>query len=157
MYIPSKIKHRGFEVVDEKHRKYSGGVKLPKRGTSFSAGYDFKLMEDVIIQARTGIITFTDIKAYMNQDEVLKIYIRSSIAFKKNIILTNNVGVIDADYYGNPDNDGNIGMLLYNTGDCEVILAKGEKIAQGIFQNYLIIDNDNTMKKRNGGYGSTGK
>jgi dUTP pyrophosphatase len=72
-------------------------------------------------------------------------------------LLANGTGIIDSDYYQNPDNDGNIAFCLYNTNDKPVLIEKGERIAQGIFINYLQADNGNTEIERIGGIGSTGK
>lgn len=150
------IKKRGFEVVDIKFRKYPiNEIILPKRSTRKSAGYDFFSNEDVIIDAREEHKFYTNIKAYMLTGEVLKIYIRSSIAIKKNLQLKNQVGIIDQDYYNNPDNDGDIIICLRNTTTVPVEIKKGEKIAQGIFEQYLLADNDVTIALRLGGIGST--
>ena len=95
----------------------------------------------------------------MQQDEFLGVHIRSSMAVKKNLMLVNNVGIIDADYYNNADNEGHIMLALLNMSKNAVILQKNERIAQGIFYKYLTADDDNTAAKavRSGGFGSTGK
>lgn len=151
------MKTRGFEVVKDEMRKTKGAVMLPKRSTSESAGYDFYLPYDIVISPHgcTGIIP-TDIKAYMQEGEVLMLYVRSSVGIKKGLVLANGTGVIDMDYYSNPDNDGNIGVALRNETDVPVILKRGERIMQGIFVKYLVADNGNTDNVRDGGFGSTG-
>lgn len=151
------MKTRGFEVVKDEMRKTKGAVMLPKRSTSESAGYDFYLPYDIVISPHgcTGIIP-TDIKAYMQEGEVLMLYIRSSVGIKKGLVLANGTGVVDMDYYSNPDNDGNIGVALRNETDVPVILKRGERIMQGIFVKYLVADNGNTDNVRDGGFGSTG-
>lgn len=124
------MKTRGFEVVDDKHRKHLNvDIQIPKRGTKNSAGYDICTPVKIIIPAG-GISEAiqTDIKAYMLEDEVLEIYPRSSLGFKKGLMLINTVGIIDSDYYSNKDNDGNIGFKLKNLTDKEVIIEAGEKI-----------------------------
>jgi dUTP pyrophosphatase len=95
----------------------------------------------------------------MQEDEFLGVHIRSSMAIKKGIRLVNNVGIIDADYYNNPDNEGHIMLALVNTGLEPIVLKKGERVAQGIFYKYLTTDDDKDTKKedRSGGFGSTGK
>ena len=100
----------------------------------------------------------TGVKAYMQEDEFLGVHIRSGMAVKKSIRLVNNVGIIDADYYNNPDNEGHIILALVNTGLQPLVLKKGERIAQGIFYKYLTTDDDNAAEKeeRSGGFGSTG-
>ena len=94
----------------------------------------------------------------MQPDEVLLIYIRSSAALKKHLMLMNSVGVIDADYYGNAENEGHIYIPLYNYGKEPVRIAAGERIAQGIFTHYLTVDGDTAGSGavRAGGFGSTG-
>ena len=94
----------------------------------------------------------------MQPDEVLLIYIRSSTALKKRLMLMNSVGVIDADYYGNAENEGHIYIPLYNYGKESVHIAAGERIAQGIFTHYLTVDGDAAGRGtvRAGGFGSTG-
>lgn len=151
------MKTRGFEVVKDEMRKTKGAVMLPKRSTSESAGYDFYLPYDIVISPHgcTGIIP-TDIKAYMQEGEVLMLYVRSSVGIKKGLVLANGTGVVDMDYYSNPDNDGNIGVALRNETDVPVILKRGERIMQGIFVKYLVADNGNTDNVRDGGFGSTG-
>lgn len=83
------------------------------------------------------------------------IYIRSSVGIKKGLVLSNGTGVIDADYYSNPDNDGNIGISLLNTMNEDIVIEAGEKIAQGIFVGYLVADDDQATAERVGGFGST--
>jgi dUTP pyrophosphatase len=135
------------------------GINLPIRKTKYSAGYDIEAAEDTIIPAyKSGIkptLVKTGVKALMQDDEVLLLYNRSSNPKKKNLILANGVGVIDKDYYGNPDNDGEIMFAFYNIGDEDITIKKGEAIGQGIFQKYLITDNDNSTGERIGGFGST--
>ncbi len=131
---------------------------LPKRSTKFSAGYDISLVEELVIlpgEIKTGV---TGIKAFMQEDEVLKIYARSSLSRRHHLTLANNVGIVDSDYYNNPDNDGVIGITLYNFGTEKVVLKKGERVAQGIFEKYLTSPLEEEVKSlRNGGFGSTGK
>ena len=93
----------------------------------------------------------------MNSNEVLLIYIRSSIGYKRGLELANAVAVIDADYYGNPDNDGEIMLALRCAGNKPAHVEAGERIAQGLFTPYLVVDDDEATGERTGGYGSTGK
>lgn len=150
-------KLRGFEVVK---RLEGTDVNLPKRSTKFAAGYDFEAIEDVVIPVgfEKPTLIKTGIKAYMQNDEVLKLYNRSSNPKKKKIILANSVGIVDKDYYSNEDNDGEIGFIFYNISNEEVIIKKGDRIGQGIFEKYLVADNEEEiLNERNGGFGSTGK
>ena len=148
------IRKRGFEIIS----KYKNtGLSLPIRKTKGSAGYDMASRIDIKIKPKTVEFIPTGIKAYMQEDEVLKVYPRSSLGFKKHLMKINSVGIIDSDYYNNPDNEGEISLILYNFGDKPVSIKKNERIAQGIFTKYLKIDKDNTNVKRLGGFGSTDK
>ena len=152
------IKHsrqRGFERVDEKHQKLISGFVMPLRGTQFSAGYDFFLPREIILKPLTHFLIWTDVKAYMLDDEVLEMHIRSSTAIKHDVRIKNVVGIIDSDYYSNEKNDGNIGICLYNFGEKDYYQEKGTGIVQGIFKKYLVADNCNSDNKRIGGTGST--
>lgn len=154
---------RKFEFVNRMistgYEMREPGINLPIRKTKYSAGYDIEAAEDTTIPAyKSGIkptLVKTGVKALMQDDEVLLLYNRSSNPKKKNLILANGVGVIDKDYYGNPDNDGEIMFAFYNIGDEDITIKKGEAIGQGIFQKYLITDNDNSTGERIGGFGST--
>lgn len=131
---------------------------LPIRKTSGSAGYDFFIPVDIKIKAgESSPLVFLDIKAKMPEDVFLSLHIRSSLGIKKGLQLANVTGIIDSDYYNNPDNEGNIGIKIKNTGTSDVFLKKGESVAQGIFLKYLTTDNDVANESRTGGFGSTGK
>lgn len=130
---------------------------LPTRATAKSAGHDFFLKEDVTIKPGKAVFQYTDVKCRLNRDEVLLLFVRSSIGIKQHLMLANGTGVIDADYYGNADNDGNIGLTLYNYGTETVTLKAGQKIMQGVIVDYKISDNDCVTSGRYGGFGSTGK
>jgi dUTP pyrophosphatase len=132
-------------------------IKLPQRATAKSAGYDvysptyFRLLPNEEIKLPTGI------KAYMQDDEVLKAYPRSGLGFKYYLRFANTIPVIDADYI-NSDNEGHIWIKLRNEGTKIMRIDKGEAICQVIFEKYLLADGDNyTGKERNGGFGSTSK
>ena len=147
---------RGFKVVSDEFRKHPNvEIQLPTRGSKISAGYDFYLPCDLILQPGEKTCVWSDVKAYMQEGEVLMVHVRSSIGIKKGLMLSNITGVIDADYYNNPDNDGNIGIALYNYSNETVELQKGERVCQGVFIPFLVADNGNTDKERTGGIGST--
>lgn len=148
---------RGFKVVNDGARKHEGEIQLPTRGSKVSAGYDFYMPCDMIIKPNEKVCVWSDVKAYMQEGEVLLLYVRSSIGIKRGLALSNGTGVIDADYFSNPSNDGNIGIALYNYSDKEVELKKGERICQGVFVPFLVADSGNTDKERVGGIGSTNK
>ena len=145
---------RGFKVAKGYSHK---DVEIPTRSTDGSAGYDFKVLETVYVNPGQVVLIPTGIKAFMEDDEVLKIYARSSLPKKKHLMLPNSVGIIDSDYYENEDNDGVIFMQVYNFGTAGVKLAKGERIAQGIFMKFLTATaEEEVTAKRGGGFGSTG-
>ena len=141
---------RGFKLVSN----IKGGI-LPKRGSSFSAGYDISSIEEVTIFAGETKILNTGIKAYMQDDEVLELHIRSSIGIKKHLMLANCTGIIDSDYYNNTSNEGHIMIALHNYGNDCITIEKNERIAQGIFKKYLIANEEAVTSTRSGGIGST--
>ena len=143
---------RGFELI----RGYDG--KLPARGTPYSACVDFYACEDVVLRPGTiSNVIPTGIKAYMKEDEGLLLYARSSMAKKHGLRMSNSVGVIDADFYNNIDNEGHITFLYDNITDKEVKIAKHSRIGQGMFTKVLPIENVEILSnERVGGYGSTG-
>lgn len=143
---------RGFKVVKGFE---NSNIILPKRQTKNSAGYDFYVASDTVIKAHSIALIPTGVKAYMEVDEVLKIYVRSSMPMKKGLTLANNVGIIDSDYFENPDNDGHIMIQVLNFSDNDILVKKNDRIAQGIFLKYLLTDDDTTNEERKGGFGST--
>ncbi len=148
------MRNRGFEKVN----KYMDiDFNLPKRLTKGSAGYDFESPVDVEINPGETKMVPTGVKVYMLEDEVLELYNRSSNG-RKGIIIPNSVGIIDSDYYNNPDNEGEIAFLFKNTTDEVFYIKKGDRIGQGIFQKFLTVDNEEEITKtRTGGFGSTNK
>lgn len=151
-------KVRGFEVVKGFEDK---GINLPVRKTKYSAGYDVEAAEDTIIPAfKPGMkptLVKTGIKSYMQENEYLMLANRSSNPGKKGLILANSIGIVDKDYYGNPDNDGHIMFAFYNIKDEDVEIKKGDCIGQAIFMPFLIADGDEAENIRAGGFGSTNK
>ena len=146
---------RKFEYVTRDH--YKGGVnKLPTRVTKHAAAYDFYSPIDVTIAPHGSEMIWTNVKARMNPDEVLILNVRSSMG-KHPVMLSNTQGWIDADYYGDATNDGNIGIRLANLSDKVYVIRVGDRIAQGMFIKYLITDDDKgDGAERTGGMGSTG-
>ena len=147
--------NRGFEVVIDEKRKTSGDVILPTRGSSKAMAYDFYANETYSVMPNEIVKIWTDVKAYMLDNECLIINVRSSMGGK--FMLANTSGWIDSDYYSNESNDGNIGVFLKNISNEVQTIFKGDRIAQGAFFNFLIADNGNTDTVRIGGFGSTGK
>lgn len=146
---------RKFEVIES--FKHLNPI-IPQRQTTHSAGYDFAALEDVSIKPGEIVLVKTGIKAMIPDDEVLLMYPRSSLAIKKGLMMSNGVGVIDADYYNNPNNEGHIMIPLYNITNDVVSISKDERIAQGIFQTYAkTIDDMPIDSKRQGGFGSSTK
>lgn len=133
-------------------------TRLPQRSTEKAAGYDFFSPVPVTIGPKQWGMIKTNVKAQMEDDDVLLIFPRSSLGIKKHLMLANTTGVIDADYYNNSDNEGNIILALYNYGDRAQHIDIGDKVAQGIFLKFGITADDATAAKvtRNGGIGSTG-
>lgn len=177
------MKTRGFEIVS-KYKDM--GINLPRRQTIASAGYDIEAAEDIVIPSiwrlnfvrifrliRNGhqlyerdyemsddilkpILVPTGIKVYMPEDEVLILANRSSNTFKKNLALPNGIGVIDADYYNNEKNEGELFVQVLNYGVRPLKIRKGDRIAQGIFIKYLKTDDDLPIaRERVSGFGST--
>ena len=147
---------RYFDVVAQNHRKTDVEITLPIRSDPKSAGYDFYSPVEITLQPWEKKLVFTDVKACMNDDEVLMLYVRSSMG-KIPVVLANGTGIIDSSYFENPDNDGNIGFRLFNQSDEPYTIYIGDRIGQGVFLNYLITDNDNAIGARTGGFGSSGR
>ena len=170
-----------FEVVN----KYKdAGIVLPERKTACSAGYDFQVAKDTLIQPYTYLmdrlrdaypdyVTFsidemadatkktnarpslvpTGIKCKLNGDNYLELAIRSSSPLKYWLVLANSEGIIDADYYNNPDNEGHI-LIAFKT-EKDMNLNLGEKFCQGIITKFIVTDDDEAGGTRIGGIGST--
>lgn len=169
----------------ERVSKYPDAV-LPVRKTAKSAGYDFTVAEDIIIpsyqklldkfpknqinlvslegmsiltknlKAKPTLVP-TGIKCELNDNTYLELSVRSSCPLKYWLILANGVGIIDADYYNNPDNEGHIYFQMINLSPFDIQLHKGDIIGQGVIKPYLITEDDNASGDRLGGFGSTSK
>ena len=151
-------KVRGFEVA----KGYEDlDIHMPVRKTKKSAGYDVEAACDTVIPPFTSgckpTLIHTGLKAYCKDDEWFMLANRSSNPGKKHLVLANGIGVIDADYYGNVDNDGEFMFAYFNMSDSDVVIKKGEVIGQVVFQKFLIVDNDAAEGERTGGFGSTNK
>ena len=153
-----KISFEQFVKDVKNDRMLYDGIELPKRSTKNSAGYDIRSVEEGIIKPGETMVFKTGLKVSMNPDEVLYIYSRSSQGYKYNVCLINSVGVIDSDYYNNPDNEGHFSIKLVNLGNKDFEVKIGDKIGQGVFMKFLTVDDEEEIKgKRKGGLGSTGK
>lgn len=133
-------------------------VKLPSRATSGAAGYDFYLPETVVFRPHRTTIIPTGVCCNLDPGTVLLVVIRSSAAIKHGLRLVNAVGVIDADYYGNPTNGGDIILAIHNDTNDEVVYQAGDRVAQGIVVAHRLTADDasSLFNKRTGGIGSTG-
>ena len=175
------LRVRGFEKIKD----CKMDVKMPERATKGSAGYDFYSSEEKVIPSlpkllfkaffqacaedkpieylktiRSGfkpVLIKTNVKAYMQDNEVLMLFNRSSNPIKLGLVLPNSVGCIDSDYYSNSDNDGHIMFQFWNMLPFDIKIKRYDKLGQGIFQQFLITDNDDADGERDGGFGSTDK
>ncbi len=151
-------KVRGFEIAKGYEDKE---INLPVRKTKNSAGYDVEAAEDCVIPAfklgQKPTLVKTGLKAYCPSDEFLMLCNRSSNPGKKGLILANSVGIIDSDYYGNPENDGHFMFAFYNFKEEDVEIKKGDCVGQAIFMKYFTVDDDNATGERTGGFGSTSR
>lgn len=176
---------RGFQVVS---KKADQNINLPKRQTRQAAGYDFESSEDFVLpsiwklkfvkiikgllykielsdddyldanNALKPVLVPTGIKAYMPESEFLMLVNRSSGPLKRRLILPNGVGIVDADYFDNEGNEGEIFFQLINYGVKDLVIKKGERIGQGIFMPFLTADDEEQpLSDRTGGFGSTKK
>lgn len=144
-------------MIDNCENVLNENLKLPERSTKNSAGYDFFVPVHTVIGPKEIIYVRTGVKAYMEEGEMLVLCNRSSNPKKKHLVLVNGIGIVDADYADNPDNEGEIAFAFMNTSDEFVVLEVGDKLGQGIFMKYEIIDDDKAEGERTGGFGSTGK
>ena len=153
-----RISFEQFKSDVSNDKKLYESIVLPKRSTSKSAGYDIRSITSGTIKPGESMVFKTGLKVSMNDDEVFYIFDRSSLGYKYDVSLSNSVGVIDADYYNNEDNEGHFSIKLINHGEKDFEVKVGDRIAQGVFMKYLCVDDEEkTDKKRKGGFGSTGK
>lgn len=148
---------RGFEIAKGYEDK---DIHIPVRKTVNSAGYDVEAASDMVIPPyKPGIkpsLIPTGLKAYCQPDEFIMLVNRSS-GPKKGFMMSNSIGIVDADYYGNESNDGHFYFQFWNFGETDLVIHKGDVIGQVIFQKYLTINDDNATGTRTGGFGSTNK
>lgn len=151
------LRQRGFEVAKGWEDK---DIHLPVRKTKNSAGYDVEAAEDIIIPpfqlgGKPTLIP-TGLKAYCQDDEYYILVNRSS-GPKKGLVMSNSIGIVDADYYGNETNDGHFYFQYYNILNHDLEIKKGDVIGQVIFQKFLMVDEDQAEGIRIGGFGTTDK
>ena len=147
-----------FEIVSDttlnKFNLVREDITLPTRSTKGSAGYDIYTPVDMMIPGNMTQIIPLGIKAKIKHGYYLQVVPRSSVGIKKHLMLANTVGIIDADYYNNPDNEGIMFCGFYNYMNQDIEIKKGERIAQAI--PYGVTEDDATESERTGGIGSTG-
>ena len=148
---------RGFEIAKGYEEK---DIHIPVRKTVNSAGYDVEAASDMVIPPyKPGMkpsLIPTGLKAYCEPDEFFMLVNRSG-GPKKGFMMSNSIGIIDADYYGNESNDGHFYFQFWNFGETDLVIHKGDVIGQVIFQKYLTTNDDNATGTRTGGFGSTDK
>lgn len=147
---------RKFEVVRDDIRRTNGEITLPTRATKDSVGYDIYSPINITIPPMQTKMIWTDVKAKFNPGEVLLLNVRSNMG-KYKIMLANTQGWIESDYYDNKETGGNIGINLFNLGEKDYVIKKGDRIAQCMLVSHLTFENGNTDKIRTGGFGSSGK
>ncbi len=130
-------------------------IRLPQRATTNSAGYDIFSTMDFTLEMSEEALIPCGFKVYMQPNEYFEIVPRSGLGFKYFMRLANTVGIIDADYYNNDENEGHCFVKVRNEGIRRLVVHAGDAIAQGIFTTYLLSDNDGITVTRHGGIGST--
>lgn len=150
------LKHGWTEEVI--HTAYQN-VKMPERKTAYSAGYDFVIPMNILIKGYESVIIPSGIKVFFEPEEAekyhLELHVRSSTGIRRGCVLSNGTAIVDADYYGNEDNEGDILIALYNRDDYYKRFEAGDRIMQGVFVQHGIADNDTADGIRTGGVGST--
>lgn len=150
------LKNEHFHFTMEELHNYYDRIELPKRATANSAGYDFFCPVPVTVSPGQLRIVPTGIKCRLYESYYLELFVRSSVGIRNGIVLANGTGIIDADYYNNPTNEGQMLMPLINlTGGCVQRFKVGDRIVQGVIGRFYRVTDDNTSTLRNGGVGST--
>lgn len=134
-------------------------IKLPLRGSKFSAGHDFFAPFYFELEVGESIIIPTGIKVKLDEDKFLLCVPRSSYGFGFRIQLDNTIAIIDSDFFNNIKDEGHIRLKLTNDGkeNKKIIVKQGDAFCQGIILQYYLTENDNVTNIRNGGIGSTSK
>lgn len=154
MMYPEKVL---LSTITDGHMDFNqASENILREAFRIGGNYDLDKIYNVLDKELKPTLVPTGIKAYMKDDEYLKVYNRSSNPMKTGLIVSNGVGIIDSDYYDNEDNEGHIFVQFINLGREPHIIKKGDKIAQGIFAKGLVADEDNfNDEERKGGFGST--
>lgn len=152
-----KVSQKQFEDAFKEYPSAEyNNIKLPKRATTGSAGYDFYSPIAFTLEPHGTIKFPTGIRCKIDDGYVLSIYPRSGLGFKYRLRLDNTVGIIDSDYY-NSDNEGHIFAKITNEGNKPIQVNAGDAFCQGMLTQYFITYDDETIGVRNGGFGSTDK
>ena len=151
-----KVSFEQFQKDISSNRDLYDEYFLPKRATKNSCGYDFYALEDIVLRPGEIKKIPTGYKAKFMSDEMLMLVVRSSMGFKYNVRMCNQVGIIDSDYYNNSDNEGHMWVALQNEGNVNYEIKKGTAYCQGIFVKYLTCG-DVSENERIAGIGSTDK
>ena len=153
-----KISFEQFKQDVEDNRELYEEYRLPRRSTKYSAGYDFFSLYDFVLKPGEIKKIPTGVKVNMNTDEVMMLVVRSSMGFKYNVRMCNQIGIFESDYYNNPSNEGHAWLKLQNEGTIDFVVKKGDAICQGIFTKFLTVTNEEEIEnERTGGIGSTSK
>ena len=153
-----KISFDQFKKDISNDKELYDSYELPKRKTKYSAGYDIISLIEATLKPNECITIPTGFKYISPEDEMLMIVVRSSIGFKYNVRIVNQVGIIESDYYNNPENEGHVLVRVQNHGDKDFKINIGDRIAQGIFVKFNIVDDEEEISDtRKGGIGSTNK
>ena len=157
MRTAAKFEKVTFETYKEfGARETYDGIKLPRRATAKSAGYDFFAPTKLTVAPNQTVTVATGVRALMPDSWCLLIFPRSGLGFKYKLRLNNTVGVIDADY-SDSDNEGHVFIRMTNESDKPLVIEQGSAFAQGIFVQYLLTEDDDATAARNGGLGSTSR
>lgn len=160
VFVDDVRKHYSETIKAEKLFDCWNEIKIPQRKTEYSAGYDISTPLDITIPPHSKIVVPTGIRAVFAPEEMeswhLQMYVRSSVGIKDEVMLSNNTGVIDPDYYI-AENEGDMMLALFNTGDNLVQYKAGDRLCQAVFVLHGITTDDKAGSKRKGGLGSTGK
>lgn len=145
-----------YKMMDKALPPYQNLYKLAGEDCDKDCVYQLEDIEKITkkLHARPTLVP-TGVKCKLDPDTYLELSMRSSSPLKYWLIMANSVGIIDADYYGNPDNDGAMYFQVINLSPYNIALKKGDRIGQGIIKHYLITDDDNANGERLGGFGST--
>ena len=155
MRTKAKFEKVSYEIYSANGtRQIYDSIKLPRRATAKSAGYDFFAPTELTVAPGQTVTVATGVRALMPDSWCLMIFPRSGLGFKYRLRLNNTVGIIDADY-SDSDNQGHIFVRMTNESDTPLTIAQGSAFAQGIFVQYLLTEDDDTTETRNGGLGST--